>query len=115
MRKNIIKKTPIFLLIAILVVVGLFGYGLIGHPVMAQSDLSVTGNSSGTLIDPQSEAVLNDIESIQLDTNFFTDSTFASLQDFTIPLSPEPVGKSNPFALLPGEQATNSSQSSSSH
>lgn len=45
-------------------------------------------------------ALLAELKSIDLDTSILEDSTFLTLQDFTVSLSPEPVGRTNPFAPL---------------
>jgi len=44
--------------------------------------------------------LLEDLQSINLNPEFFTTNAFASLQDFSIPLDPEPKGRVNPFSPL---------------
>jgi len=48
-------------------------------------------------------ALLRDLRSITLDQSFFEDPVFRGLQDFGQSLTPEPVGRSNPFAPV-GEE-----------
>lgn len=45
-------------------------------------------------------ALLEQINSIGLDTSFFDDPVFGSLVDFGQELNPQPVGRPNPFAPI---------------
>lgn len=47
--------------------------------------------------------LLNQVRSLKIDTALFTDPTFVSLRDYSVAITPEPVGRPNPFAPLPGE------------
>ena len=99
---TIIQKTSTLALIAILAAVSFFAYDFFNQSAFAQSDLTVTTNQSTSLIDPASEALLNKIESIKLDTSIFNNPVFLSLNDYTNPLPQESSGRANPFAPYPG-------------
>ena len=43
---------------------------------------------------------LNQLKTLKLDDSIFKDKTFVSLEDFSKPLSPEPVGRINPFSPI---------------
>lgn len=43
-------------------------------------------------------ALLVDLKAIKIKSDFFSDPTFGSLQDFSTPIPDEPRGRANPFA-----------------
>ncbi len=45
-------------------------------------------------------SLLLELRSLTLTGNILSDPTFATLQDFTISIPPEPVGRRNPFAPI---------------
>jgi hypothetical protein len=45
-------------------------------------------------------SLLLELKSITLSDELLRDQTFISLQDFTVQLKPEPVGRRNPFAVI---------------
>jgi hypothetical protein len=49
-------------------------------------------------------ATLLQLRAIGLDGTIFSDPAFQSLVDYGIEIVPEPVGRENPFAPLPGTQ-----------
>lgn len=61
-----------------------------GNPIQAQ----IVGQD---LID-----LLNEVQSITLDTKLFRAQTFLNLTDFGIELVDQPRGRSNPFETIPG-------------
>lgn len=44
--------------------------------------------------------LLDQLKTIKLDTGFFENKFFNSLVDFSVELTPEPVGRDNPFAPI---------------
>jgi hypothetical protein len=81
-----------------LALIAFVGYYLIGM----NRDATVAGNN--TLVVSQAEAEtkdflarLDDLNTIQLSTDIFSDPRFTSLQDFTGPVERVPYGRSNPF------------------
>ena len=50
-------------------------------------------------------ATLLQLRAVTLDGTIFTDPAFQSLLDYGIEIVPEPVGRENPFAPLPGKPA----------
>lgn len=59
---------------------------------LASSDTDILG-------DRITQALLR-IEQIKLDKSIFTNEVYRSLQDRSIPIEPEPVGRNNPFAPI---------------
>jgi len=53
-------------------------------------------------LSPQDLSLLAKIESINLDSSLFKNPVFMSLQDWTVKLGQEPVGRPNPFAPVDG-------------
>lgn len=47
-------------------------------------------------------ALLNQVRSLKIDTTLFNDPAFRSLVDYSVEITPENVGRPNPFAPLPG-------------
>ncbi len=52
-------------------------------------------------------ALLNDLRSLSLDETFFSNRIFMSLEDWSVVLVPEPMGRANPFAPI-GQDTTSS-------
>ena len=46
--------------------------------------------------------ILAELRTLRLDDSVFTDKVFQSLKNFRVELSPEPVGRDNPFAPISG-------------
>jgi len=78
-----------------------------------------TGSSSGTAAlgqvnaDEQSAGVkvfslLSEINSLRIDSSLFDDPGYRTLRDFTVAVPALPVGRSNPFAPVPGVPAPTS-------
>lgn len=47
-------------------------------------------------------SLLNQMKSLQIDTTLFRDPAYKALVDYTVAIEPEPVGRPNPFAPVPG-------------
>lgn len=50
-------------------------------------------------------SLLSELRSITLSTDLLNDPTFATLQDFTVNIAPQPVGRRNPFAVIGASEA----------
>jgi len=50
--------------------------------------------------------LLIDLKSIELDGSIFEDGSFKSLEDFSLPIDPEPKGRTNPFAPIGVQSVT---------
>ncbi len=46
--------------------------------------------------------LLNQIQSIQINTSLFGDAEYLSLRDYTVDIPSQPIGRQNPFAPIPG-------------
>lgn len=47
--------------------------------------------------------LLNEIKSLKIDNSFFKDNSYKTLRDYSVQIPVLPVGRPNPFSLLPGE------------
>lgn len=102
------SKTIINIVIVILVLVGGFvawryftagdtatepASGLQAAGILGQGDVAGQSQTSEFVI------LLNNLRSVDLQSNIFSNPAFANdLQDFTTPLPDRPQGRSNPFA-----------------
>ncbi|MEN9405257.1 MAG: hypothetical protein RLY47_216 [Candidatus Parcubacteria bacterium] len=59
-------------------------------------------------------SLLLQLKSLKLSDELLADPTFVTLQDFTVELAPEPVGRRNPFAVIGAVEAPVASTSTSS-
>lgn len=99
MLNSVLQKYKKLLIGAGVIIVLALGYSFFsGDPLPEGLTSQAVGSvpqEGGDLI-----ALLAELKSIDLDTSILQDPTFMTLQDFTVSLSPEPVGRSNPFAPL---------------
>lgn len=89
------------LALAFIAVAALALYQYVAMPASAADGVTADSNSR-SVVDKKAMAVLDKIEKLKLDPAVFRNKAFQSLQDFTVPLPPQEVGRSNPFAPLGG-------------
>ena len=109
MQQNPQKKSaavPIIILVAIL---GVIGYFYISGRGDDGSLLKVAAKRSDEIIGKDLLAALNRLNAIKLDSSLLRDPVFASLQDFSVEIVPQAVGRNNPFLPLGKTAATASS------
>jgi hypothetical protein len=53
--------------------------------------------------------ILTNLQTLKLDDSLFASPTFRNLKNFQVELTPEPVGRDNPFAPYSGGAASNNS------
>lgn len=92
---------------AILVVVGAFAFFLFGGREAAPpSGLSSVGESPlGDTLGRDLLTLLARLRTTELDTSLFADPLFLGLRDFGVAITPQPVGRRNPFEAFEGEIA----------
>lgn len=96
--------------IGTIVVLGGLWYGLTGSA--APSPILQTENATNNG-DQELVTTLLTLRAVTLNGTIFSDPVFQSLQDFGVEITPEPVGRLNPFAPLaptaaPTDQTTKS-------
>ena len=105
-----ILQHKLFALIAIIVIVGAVGYGLMqsnepASPLLT-SEIVPTGSPSADSADQELVASLLALRAVTLNATIFQDPAFKSLQDYGTTIVPEPVGRENPFAPLSATSTT---------
>ena len=112
------KKLKILILIVILAVAGFFIYSLLQKnvPQPTQSGLSSTGAVLGGAAAKQDttslaglddfSAALASIRTVSIDTSIFADPAYKTLQDNPISLGTEVIGRTNPFAPVGTDTAS---------
>ncbi|MBU6427340.1 hypothetical protein KGQ27_03875 [Patescibacteria group bacterium] len=95
------KKTWIWM--AIIVIVALIAYFLFfsGAPSSSSQSLLQTGSGSDA-VGTQVLGLLNQIQALQIDASLFQSQAYRSLQDYSVAIPPQNVGRNNPFAPIPG-------------
>lgn len=73
-----------------------------GSPSTPASGTLTAGSAYGS-VGSSELSLLNQVRSLRIDTALFRDAVFLSLQDYSVAIPPENVGRPNPFAALPGE------------
>ncbi len=86
----------------VIVLIGVAWY-VLGSGSSSQSDITTTTTDSA-LSGPGAQivATLVSLQAVSLNSSIFSDPAFASLQDLTTAIVPEPVGRPDPFAPLAG-------------
>lgn len=97
--KSLHINKNVLLIIALIVVVGIGFYMFTG----SKPDEALTTTTGGLVGEPVvgQELVieLNRLEALKnVDSGFLTNPTFSSLEDFTVEVPPQPLGRENPFA-----------------
>ncbi len=100
MLMNVLQKYKKLLIGAGVVAVLFVGWNMFStdplpEGLTSRSVSNLPAEEGGDLI-----ALLLELKSIKLDTAILQNPTFLTLQDFSVTLIPEPVGRVNPFAPL---------------
>jgi len=95
--KEQIKKNKTALIILIVLIIVFWLYKRSGTEVEPLIT-ALQGNTSGQILGAELLVELQRLKSLsQLDANFFDNRTFASLKDISVVVSPQPIGRDNPF------------------
>jgi len=106
MHTKSLNKNWIWLVI--IIVVAAVGYFYVnGSGAGSSSTLSATSDANAA-VGAQVLGLLNQIQSLRIDTTIFNDPGYKTLRDYSVVIPPVNVGRPNPFAPLPGI-GTNSS------
>jgi hypothetical protein len=105
----------IIVVVILFVAIGIW-YGMSSSsstPILLTTDESGTliQSGSGESADQDLVGSLLVLRSVTLAGDVFSDPGFLVLQDFSTPIVPEPVGRTNPFAPLSGNAQANQSTS----
>jgi hypothetical protein len=95
---NFLKAHKTGIAVAVIIILLFVGYGFFfggSDEEALVSESAVPDAVGGDLI-----AILGRLQSLSLEGTVFSNPLFRSLVDFGIELTPEPVGRPNPFAPL---------------
>ncbi len=102
-----VQKILIYLSVALLIVY--LGYRLVNTEPTPDG---LTMTSQGDAVGQEITGLINKLENISIDKSVFTSTVFQSLVDYSVVLSTEEQGKTNPFQNYPKPTSnSNSSQS----
>ncbi len=88
------SSNTLFIILAIVVVLaGIYWYFSTGS-----SEVPLTASAPAAPAETQFLDLAGQLAPVTFDTSIFADPHFATLVDLGTPISPEPVGKNDPFA-----------------
>jgi len=83
--------------ITVLAIAGFLGYKVFAVPA-APTDLE--SETETIVVGQDILALVEKLRVISIDPSLFSSAVFNNLKDLTLPLSPEPQGRTNPFAPI---------------
>jgi hypothetical protein len=97
MTKNLKK----IVIVALIIGGGLLAYSFLRPEPTIESMLETTERKNNDqVLNQEIVLAINQMKSLTLDASIFNDPVFKSLIDHSRPISPEPIGRSNPFAPI---------------
>jgi hypothetical protein len=103
------KKTYTYIFIGLLVLLAVIFYFYQSGKGDSSSTTLTETNVSDQAVGARILSLLNQISSLKIDAALFTQPTYMTLKDYTVEISPLPVGRVNPFAPIPGMPAASGS------
>ncbi len=102
-----------FVIIGIIVVVlGVIWYVFSSS---SSSSSSIITSEAGNDIDPELVQTLLVMHSVTLTSTILSNPAFVTLKDFSSQIVPEPVGRDDPFAVLPANTSATPATTQSAH
>lgn len=97
MLKSIKNKKNILFGVAILGVC-FFAYQYWAGAEVSESQLVSVGSIDSVDVGGETLKLLSELRTLVLDEDIFVDKVFQSLEDFSMELQSQPIGRNNPFA-----------------
>lgn len=91
-------KRNVVIIIIITLLLGALAFWYFATTSGNQAPLSATATNSAA--QTQFQGLVEELQSITFDTSIFSNPKFTSLVDITTPVSPEPTGRTDPFATI---------------
>ena len=98
-KPSSMKSWIIIAIVLIVAVVAYFIYS--GSSTAGSSTIQANTDATGQL-GQQVLSLLNQVNSLQMNTALFTSQAYTSLKDFSVTIPTQNIGRANPFAPLPG-------------
>lgn len=102
------SKTP-YIVITIVVIFLAIGYFYWSGSKPAES-LTLDLGEDGQIVGARVFRLLNEIDSLSIDSSFFSDRSYKTLVDHSVVIPTLSVGRSNPFSPVPGVSNPSSSR-----
>ncbi len=93
------KTTAVLITIVAIVAIGYFY--IEGNP-LASSSSSLEAQPASDDVSGRVLSLLQQIKSLHINTKLFKDQGYQTLRDYSVVIPTQDVGRSNPFAPLPG-------------
>lgn len=94
------SKKTIWIIVIIVVIAAVAYFYFEGASVPSTSGLLQTPESPD--VTTQVIGLLAQIQAIRIDSALFTDPAYQTLRDYSVAIPPQNVGRTNPFAPIPG-------------
>lgn len=91
-------NTIIIIVATVVVAAGAYWFFFTG----TGNDQPLTAISTENEAQARFQTLVNELQPISFDTSIFSDARFMSLVDITTPITPETIGRLDPFAPVPG-------------
>jgi hypothetical protein len=104
MKSTSLGSRNIAVVIILVVVAGLVYFYYQGGSAPSAGSL-LQGVPSGASVGSAELTLLSQIQSLKIDTTLFTNAAYATLQDYSVEIPPQNVGRPNPFAPFAGAPA----------
>ncbi len=101
MKTHSSRKTTIIAVVVILIAI--IAYFYYNGSSSSTGALLLVSQEGGQSIGSSELALLNQIQSLKIDTSLFQSPVYKSLLDHTVPIPTEQVGRPNPFVPYPGD------------
>jgi hypothetical protein len=101
----ILQNKVVLLVVGGILIAGVVWYSFLRDRSGEQQLLQSDNLTEATEADSDIVSTLLELRAVSLSGTIFSDPAFLQLQDFGKAIVPEPVGRPNPFAPLPGQAA----------
>jgi len=91
-----------WLWMAIIVAVAVLAYFMFFSKPAVDESVLLTQPGGGEEVGLRVLNLLNQIQSLRIDATLFQSAAYRSLQDYTVEIPTDTVGRDNPFAPIPG-------------
>ncbi len=96
-------KTWIWIIVIVVIGGGIFFYFYGQDSSSNTGGIGVTATGASSVDQTQVLSLLNQIRLLHIDSQLFQDPAYTKLYDYSVDIPDQAVGRSNPFAPLPGE------------
>lgn len=103
-------KNPIIIIIVVIALLGGAYWYFFAGPGGGNAPTLTAAGTTQSAAQAQFESLLAELQPISFNVDIFSDARFMSLVDISVQTSPETLGRTDPFAPVPGITAASSQQ-----